>query len=83
MIKDENWGIPLVRIRDFFSAQPDVTEDGEDFLFGHCRITLTPSTGHFLGPWEMPRTQIRMEGPEEDVRIIHRRFYLRFLSAGG
>ena len=28
MIKDENWGIPLVRIRDFFSAQPDVTADG-------------------------------------------------------
>ena len=83
MIKDENWGIPLVRIRDFFSAQPDVTEDGEDFLFGHCRITLTPITGHFLGPWEMPRTQVRMEGPEEEVRIIHRRFYLRFLSAGG
>ena len=83
MIKDENWGIPLSRIRDFFSAQPDVTADGEDFYFGHCRITLTPITGHFLGPWEMPRTQVRMEGPEEDVRIIHRRFYLRFLSAGG
>ena len=83
MIKDENWGIPMPRIWEFFSAQSDVTADGEEFLFGHCRITLTAITGHFLGPWDMPRTQVRMEGPEEEVRIIHRRFYLRFLSAGG
>ena len=83
MVLDENWGISIDRIREFFSAQPDVTTEGEDFHFGHCRIILIPITGHFLGPWEMPRTQIRMEGPEEDVQTIHRRFYLRFLSAGG
>ena len=83
MVLDENWGIGIGRIRAFFSAQPDVTVDGEEFLFGGCRIILTPITGHYLGPWEMPRTRVRMEGPEEDVRTIHRRFYLRFLSAGG
>ena len=83
MIKDENWGIPIARIQEFFSTQPDVTAEGDKFRFGNCRITLTAITGHFLGPWEMPRTQVRMEGPEEDVQTIHRRFYLRFLSAGG
>lgn len=83
MILNENWGIPLARVREFFSSQPDVTEDGEFFRFQDCRITLTPITGHFLGPWEMPRTQVRMEGDDNGVQTIHRRFYLRFLSAGG
>ena len=83
MVLEENWGVPIGRIREFFSVQPDVTREGEDFVFGGCRIILTPISGHFLGPWEMPRTQVRMEGSQEDVRTIHRRFYLRFLSAGG
>ena len=83
MILDENWGIPLARIQAFFSAQPDVTNYGDVFLFGNCRITLTTLPGHFLGPWEMPLTRVKMEGPDQDVQTIHRRFYLRFLSAGG
>ena len=83
MILDENWGIPIARIREFFLSQPDVTEEGKGFRFNNCRITLTPITGFFLGPWEMPRTQVRMEGDDTDVQTIHRRFYLRFLSAGG
>ena len=83
MVLNENWGIPIARIREFFLSQPDVTEEGADILFRDCRITLTPITGHFLGPWEMPRTQVRMEGEDPDVHTIHRRFYLRSLSAGG
>ena len=83
MVLDENWGIPLDRIEDFFSTQPDVTPCAGCFLFGHCRITLSALPGHRLGPWEMPLTRVLMEGPDEDVQTIHRRFYLRFLSAGG
>ena len=83
MILDENWGIPMDRITAFFSGEPDVIHCGDDFLFGDCRITLTVLPGHRLGPWEMPLTRVRMEGPDEDVQTIHRRFYLRFLSAGG
>ena len=83
MVLDENWGIPLNRIAGFFSGEPDVTNCDGVFLFGHCRITLTVLPGHRLGPWEMPLTRVRMEGPDADVQTIHRRFYLRFLSAGG
>ena len=83
MVLDENWGIPLDRMEEFFSGQPDVTAWEGTFLFGNCRITLTALSGHRLGPWEMPLTRIQMEGPDEDVQTIHRRFYLRFLSAGG
>ena len=83
MVLEENWGIPADRIDGFFSAQPDVTVCDGIFLFRDCRITLTALPGHRLGPWTMPLTQVRMEGLEEDVQIIHRRFYLRFLSAGG
>jgi hypothetical protein len=36
-----------------------------------------------MGKWEIPRTQVIIEGTEDDVQIIHRRFFLRFLSAGG
>ena len=83
MMLDENWGIPMDRISDFFSTEPDVTAQDDIFLFGDCRITLTALPGHRLGPWEMPLTRVQMEGPDEDVQTIHRRFYLRFLSAGG
>lgn len=83
MVLDENWGIPMDRIAGFFSGEPEVTAQGDAFLFGGCRITLTPLPGHHLGPWEMPLTRVLMEGPEADVQTIHRRFYLRFLSAGG
>ena len=83
MVLDENWGIPMDRIAGFFAGEPDVTAQGGIFLFRDCRITLTTLPGHRLGPWEMPLTRVRMEGPDEDVQTIHRRFYLRFLSAGG
>ena len=83
MIIDENWGIPMDRIFGFFSGEPDVTNCGNLFLFGDCRITLTVLPGHNLGPWVIPLTRVQMEGPHEDVQTIHRRFYLRFLSAGG
>ena len=83
MVIDENWGVSIQRVREFFEVQPDVIQEEQDFRFGRCRITLTPVSGTLLGKWEMPRTRLQMEGPEEEVQIIHRRFYLRFLSAGG
>ena len=83
MVIDENWGVSIQRVREFFEAQPDVVPQDGCFSFGRCHITLTPVSGMLLGKWEMPRTRLQMEGPEEDVQVIHRRFYLRFLSAGG
>lgn len=83
MTMDENWAIPAERVRQFFSQQPDVVRAGEGFAYRDCRILLTPLRGQPLGQWELPRTHIQIEGGGEAVREIYRRFFLRFLSAGG
>ena len=83
MVKEENWAVSLRRVREFFAQQPDVSETPEGFRFQDCRITLTETQSTLLGHWDMPRTIVRIEGSDEAVLAIHRRFYLRFLSAGG
>ena len=83
MLIDENWAIGDERIREFFRSQSDVTELDGTFRYGNCRITLTSLPNTQNGIFVCQRTGIRMEGPDEDVQIIHRRFFLRFLSAGG
>ena len=83
MVKEENWAIAPERVRAFFAEQPDaeITEYG--FQISGCRVTLTPVSGILLGKWAMPRTLIRLEGDETSVEAVYRRFFLRFLSAGG
>ena len=83
MVIDENWGIPIDRVRDFFARQPEGVQTPEGFAFGDCRVRLTPLSGTAVGKWSLPRTRVEMEGPREAVEAIHRRFFLRFLSAGG
>ena len=83
MRKDENWAIDPSRIRAFFREQADVREENGLFIFGQCTVTLVPLNGNAIGKWQIPRTQIIFEGSEDDVEAIHRRFFLRFLSAGG
>ena len=83
MIIEENWAIEPKRVRAFFTEQPDSVEIPEGFSVGGCTVTLTETGGSLLGKWAMKRTSIRFEGEETEVREIHRRFFLRFLSAGG
>ena len=83
MLINENWAVSEKRIREFFRCQEDVTELENTFLFRSCRITLSALPNAQNGLFSCPRTQVRMEGLEEDVQMIHRRFFLRFLSAGG
>ena len=83
MVKEENWAIDPARARAFFAKQPDAVVSEDSIRIGGCRVTLTPVSGVLLGKWAMPRTLIRFEGDEEAVEAIHRRFFLRFLSAGG
>lgn len=83
MRRDENWAIDIARIHAFFREQPDVQEEQDCFRFGKCIITLIPHSASAMGKWEIPRTQVIIEGTEDDIQIIHRRFFLRFLSAGG
>ena len=83
MVKEENWAIAPERVRAFFEEQSDAEAVDNSFQISGCRVTLTPTSGTLLGKWAMPRTLIRFEGDEEAVEAIYRRFFLRFLSAGG
>ena len=83
MRREENWAVDEGRIRAFFSAQPDVTQTKDGFTFGSCQIRLIPVSGQLLGKWQQKRTIVIMEGPDDDTARIYKRFFLRFLSAGG
>ena len=82
MILDENWAVSIDRVRFFFAQQPDITPDADAFLFGACRISLTACEGS-LGAFPLQRTRLHIEGPEDEVKSIYHRFFMRFLSAGG
>ena len=83
MVLEEDWGISPERIRQFFRMQPDITETPAGFQYGNCQISLISIQTQLLGKWPQTRTVVRMEGPETDVHLIHQRFFLQFLSAGG
>ena len=80
---DENWALAPDRISAFFLGQEDVQADGAGFRYQSCTITLIPLSRQAMGKWEIPRTQVVFDGGDADVQKIHRRFFLRFLSAGG
>ena len=83
MVKEENWAIAPERVRAFFEELPDAEAVDDSFQINECRVTLTPVSGVLLGKWAMPRTIIRFEGDAGAVEAVYRRFFLRFLSAGG
>lgn len=82
MVLEENWAVSAQRVRDFFSGQEDVGSTADGFSFDGCRITVTPLPRQ-SGTFAVDRSMIRFDGPEPQVRAIHQRFFLRFLSAGG
>ena len=80
----ETWGIALSRIADFFSAQEDSQSgDGRHFLVGGAAVTLTALPENMLARYALPRTEVVISGSEEAAGEVHRRFFMRFLSAGG
>ena len=83
MVKEENWAIAPERVRAFFEefSQTEATEDG--FLLDGCEIRLTAIDATLFGKWAMKRTGIRIDGPEDAVKALYQKFFLRFLSAGG
>lgn len=83
MLIDENWAVAITRIEAFFVEQPDVSSHINGYRYGDCTITLIPIEPQNDAPFALPRTRIIIEGPDDEVRVIHRRFFLRFLSAGG
>ena len=81
--RDENWAVALDRIAAFFHEQPDVQAEGDSFRYRSCVISIGAVAGQAMGKWALPRTRLIFEGGEQDVKELHRRFFLRFLSAGG
>ena len=83
MIIEENWAIEPSRVRAFFAEQPDAVEIPEGFCVNGCNVTLSETEGSLLGKWAIRRSCVRFEGEEAVVKGVYRRFFLRFLSAGG
>ena len=83
MVIEENWGISIERMADYLSGQPEILRVQDGFVFRDCQILLTALSHNALGKWPIPRTRVVITGSEDDAREIHRRLFLRFLSAGG
>ena len=83
MIIDENWAVDPERVRGFFEEFPNAEATQDGFLLDGCEIRLTPIDATLFGKWSMKRTGIRMEGPDDAANALYRKFFLRFLSAGG
>lgn len=83
MVIKEKWGVPYEQIYSFFQEQADVFVHKNGFRYQDCYITFSAFEEKVFGKWNMPHTKIQFEGSEKSVKTIYRRFFLRFLSAGG
>ncbi len=83
MRKEEIWAIAAAQVERFFRQQSDVEETAQDFRFADCAIAVTALPPRGESFWRVPQTKITMEGPEEDLKTIYRRFFVQFVSAGG
>lgn len=81
MIK-ETWAVSQKRIDEFFLSLDGVQKCEDTYTYKGCTVTLTETAGQ-LGSIPIPRTQLVIDGNEEDVSDLYKRFFLRFLSAGG
>ena len=80
---DEVWGVALWRCREFFASQKDVETLNENrFRYGDCVIELIPLPDRRMGSLVFPNTRLTFSDGACTEKI-YRRFYLRFLSAGG
>ncbi len=77
----ENWAVSIDRVREFFLAQEDVLPLDRGYAYKGCVIQVLAQKSS--GPLAMERTQLYFSGEAEDLEEIRRRFFLRFLSAGG
>ena len=83
MDHDENWGIAFARVTDYFSSLRDVKRISDtSFVFRTAEITLEELPDKLMGSLHFPRTRICITGGA-DADEIYRRFFYRFLSAGG
>ena len=80
---NETWGIEYSRAAAFFDQQTDVLREAEGrYRYGDAEITLTRLPDKRMGSLRFARTELSICGGT-DADDIHRRFFMRFLSAGG
>ncbi len=81
---NEIWAVDMARMERFFlSLEGAEAAAGGVIRCGKCDVRLTPLSGHPVGPLEVPRTRVEISGEDEEARDLYRRFFLRFISAGG
>lgn len=84
MVIQEIWSIPLKRIADYLFEQEGFRRvDEAHYLYAGGEIRITVLENCFFGPIEVSRTQVTFCGEDEITKSVHRRFVLKFLSAGG
>ena len=81
---EEIWAIAYERIEAFFLSEKDVEILGPGkYTYHNSEIHLTRLDHKPVGPLKVPQTCVAISGEEADVERIHRKFFLRFVSAGG
>ena len=80
----EIWGITPERIREYLLEEEKLymTEPGR-YTDGSVMISLNTLPPRVLGAFAFPQTQVMFEGSDKETERLHRRFVLRFISAGG
>ena len=80
---DEIWGIAFKRVSEFFSLQSDVEKVNDAvFRYASASVELEALPDKHMGSMIIAQTRVKIDGGA-DADEIHRRFYMRFLSAGG
>lgn len=81
---DELWTVSIDEAKAFIEQQGGIIKTAYAvYLYGGCRIELYEAEDHILGGMHFPRVRIKLSGDEADAGEFHRRFVLRFMSAGG
>lgn len=83
MERSEIWAVEAGRIAAFFRSLPDVLETETGFRARDCEILVAKLEDRCVGRLHFPQTQVQFRGGEEAVGQMYRRFFLRFVSAGG
>ena len=80
----ETWAIAFERIEEFFLTEKGVEILGPGkYAYKNSEIRLTELVRRTVGPLKVPQTCVEISGADEDAEAIHRKFFLRFVSAGG
>ena len=80
----EIWGITPDRIRKYLLEEEMLNMTEPDrYSNGSVTVSLNAMPPRVLGALAFPQTQGMFEGGDRETESLHRRFVLRFISAGG